>query len=636
MIRRWGKALLFSVLLAGAVCWLEGHEIRTEEHALFAVGVTAENGAEEEIECWQNPYTEEYYVFLPSYGEEQGYRLCLNKGDCLELDGEELSQDIRLTGEELRPGEEYSFCLRDSENRVTASGSLSVQKSARVAALYIDTDNEDLTKIKEDQSLKEPGKLRIVTAEGKEDAAGKLSYIKGRGNATWEWEKKPYALKLDKKTDLLHMGAGSTWVLLANYNDDSGVRNKIVYDLAEKIGLSYSPDSEFVDLYINGYYEGLYQLAEKIEVGDSRVHVADLEEENKKVNRKTGMEEVFSEEKKKGVELVRDPDDITGGYLMELDIDGRYESALSGFITEQGQAVDLKGPKHASRAEIDYISELLQECENAIYGENGINPDTGKGIADYLDLESWTKKYLIEEIAKNFDAGISSNFIYKDSDLNGTGLIYAGPVWDYDFALGNGDWSIRKPEGMIVDQDIRIYVPEKGDEVFRNRWFSALYRQEIFREKLVEEYESCVKAAVEEMVLTGIDGYLDQIRDAWEMNRQRWLGEPASMQRIYRDTLEEHGEYLKNFLEKRLAFLDTVWIDRLDYCTVTFYTEYGSRNFYFQVERGKTVEKPPSYEESFDGEVFAGWYYDEACTRPFEAEAPITEDTEVYAKWIAE
>ena len=92
--------------------------------------MTAENGAEEEIECWQNPYTEEYYVFLPSYGEEQGYRLCLNKGDCLELDGEELSQDIRLTGEELRPGEEYSFCLRDSENRVTASGSLSVQKSA--------------------------------------------------------------------------------------------------------------------------------------------------------------------------------------------------------------------------------------------------------------------------------------------------------------------------------------------------------------------------------------------------------------------------------------------------------------------------------------------------------------------------
>ena len=69
---------------------------------------------------------------------------------------------------------------------------------------------------------------------------------------------------------------------------------------------------------------------------------------------------------------------------------------------------------------------------------------------------------------------------------------------------------------------------------------------------------------------------------------------------------------------------------------MTFYTEYGSRNFYFQVERGKTVEKPPSYEESFDGEVFAGWYYDEACTRPFEAEAPITEDTEVYAKWIAE
>ena len=108
------------------------------------------------------------------------------------------------------------------------------------------------------------------------------------------------------------------------------------------------------------------------------------------------------------------------------------------------------------------------------------------------------------------------------------------------------------------------------------------------------------------------------------------------MQRIYRETMEEHGDYLKNFLERRLAFLDTVWIDKVDYYTVCFHTEYGSRNFFFQVEQGQIVENPPAYEESFGGYVFAGWYYDEAYTEPFDPERPITADTDVYAKWIEE
>ena len=109
-----------------------------------------------------------------------------------------------------------------------------------------------------------------------------------------------------------------------------------------------------------------------------------------------------------------------------------------------------------------------------------------------------------------------------------------------------------------------------------------------------------------------------------------------NMTSIYRETLEEHRDYIKEFLQKRIEFLDTVWIDKADYCTVCLWTEYGSRNFFYSVERGKTLERLPNYEESFNGLVFAGWYYDEAYTQPFDLEQEITEDTDGYAKWVPE
>ena len=117
-----------------------------------------------------------------------------------------------------------------------------------------------------------------------------------------------------------------------------------------------------------------------------------------------------------------------------------------------------------------------------MYAVDGINPNTGKTLEEYIDLESWAKKYLVEEIVKNFDGGISSQYFYKDSDAKGEPLLYAGPVWDYDGALGNGDWSVRKPEGMLIRYDMRIYDPLKGEKVFRNRWFPELYSHERFLE----------------------------------------------------------------------------------------------------------------------------------------------------------
>ncbi|MCI9621911.1 MAG: hypothetical protein HFI23_01055 [Lachnospiraceae bacterium] len=639
MCKRWKKILLPFLLLLFLQLWLlekglDDLEYTSHaEHELFAVRIDADAREEREIECWQNPYEEGYYLFLPAYVFQRDCFFCLNQGDKLVIEGKEIKDGDSLGG--LSRNQEYEFALYHGDS-LQNQGKVVVMQSAELAALFVDTESGDMEAINQDKEYEEGGTYSLVAADGEKKVSGELEYITGRGNSTWEWGKKPYRIKLQREEDLLDMGAGKSWELLANFYDGSYIRNKIVYDLADDIGLSYSPQSEFVDLYLNGYYAGLYQLSEKVEIGKERVNIADLSKENKKRNNKVENYDVFEKENERGVLLERQPQDITGGYLMEWDVDFRYYSASSSFVTKQGQTVMIKDPAKSSQEEVAYIHQIVQGFEDALYTEDGINPYTGKSLGEYIDMESWAKKYLIEELSKNFDGGISSQYFYKDSDLRGDSLLYAGPVWDYDGALGNGDWSVRRPEGMLVCYDMRIYDREKGDEVFRNRWFPELYRHKEFREEVERQYQVSLWPALYEMLETGIDHYWTTIETAAEMDQCRWEGEPSSVQKVYRDTLEEHAEYIKDFLKRRAVFLASVWIDKVDYCTVCFRTEYGTRNLFFSVERGSLLEKIPGYEESFGGMVFDGWYYDEDYTQPLDPQRVITEDIDFYAKWIQE
>lgn len=638
MYKRWTGIILPFLFILFMAAWVPERvkERSTQKphtgHDLFALRLNNSEKKEEEIECWKSPYEDNFYLFLPAYGQEENGYFCLNQGERLLINGKDAGGEVWNFTESRQ---DYSFELyRNGE--APLSGKLTVLCSSKLAALFIDTESGNMEAIHENKEYREGGSYSLVSANGRERVSGNLLYIKGRGNSTWEWGKKPYRIKLDGKKDFLGMGMGESWELLTNYFDGSYLRNKIMYELADEIGLAYSPDSRFIDLYLNGYYAGLYQLAEKIEIGTGRVDIYDLGKENKQNNPSQKEEAAYEAADEKAARWDVEPRDVTGGYLMEWDIDGRYGEAKSGFVTEQGQAVMIKGPSAASVKEVKYIHGLVQEFEDALYAEDGKNRNTGKYFYEYIDLESWAKKYLIEEVSKNFDGGISSQYFYKDRDRQGNALFYAGPVWDYDGSLGNGDWSVRKPEGMLICYDIRIYDPEKGEDVFRNRWFPQLYRHEVFLEEVVSQYQEQMLPAVMGMLTHRVDEYKAEIEVSAGMDQCRWRGEPTSPQKVYKETLEEQVEYVKNFLGERVLFLNTVWIDKVDYCTVCFHTEYGTRNIYFSVERNKFLEKAPAYEESFGGMVFEGWYYDEGYTQPFDIGNAIAEDTDVYAKWVPE
>ena len=183
------------------------------------------------------------------------------------------------------------------------------------------------------------------------------------------------------------------------------MRNKLVYDTAQEVGLAYSPVSRYVDLYVDGIYYGLYLLMEKIDVAPTRINISLLQERTEAVNYRglSSFPMWFSMENglfRKCVTIPSNPDDITGGYLLELELDYRLWDNENAFVTESGQPISVKYPAQCSAEQLNYIADYYQEMENALF--NGT-------YAQYIDVESWAKFYLVQEF---FPRSISPVFSF--------------------------------------------------------------------------------------------------------------------------------------------------------------------------------------------------------------------------------
>lgn len=274
------------------------------------------------------------------------------------------------------------------------------------------------------------------------------SEIKVRGNMTSTYQKKPFQIKLAKKTNLFNMGKAKTWILLANYIDPSFIRNYLAFSLGDELGLDFSPKSEMVLLYMNGRIVGLYQLTEKTQINTNRIEIDDLEERTEALPKNTNIDKMPQNTVKTGTLIkntiltsytyisgVENPSDITGGYLVELD--NLYSSSeRSKFSTSNGNTYVIKSPENASKEQVEYIAEIFADMEEAIYSETGYN-SLGLHYSEYMDVDSFAKFYSIEELTKEWDAYVGSTYFYKDKDTgNVRSKVFAGPLWDFDNSFG--------------------------------------------------------------------------------------------------------------------------------------------------------------------------------------------------------
>ena len=320
-------------------------------------------------------------------------------------------------------------------------GSVFVQTSIGLSA--IDANKNTRDKQAEILILDHLGKTEYSDATAQTN-----SEIKSRGNATFSYLKKPYQIKLDSKTDLFGMGKSKTWILLANYTDQSALHNALGYMLGDKVGVPYNTQYRFVNLYVDGEYRGMYMLCEKVQIGDNRIEIEDLEKATEKANSDKDLASFPKKTITSGTLIqnsiltkytffdgVKSPKDITGGYLVELDFRGEQEP--SHFVTDNGNIYVVKSPEYVSKAEMEYIAGLFADMEEAIYSDTGYNRK-GVHYSEYIDMDSFASVYTVQELMKNWDAYLGSMFFYKDADQNGeTAKIYNGPLWDLDNTLGN-------------------------------------------------------------------------------------------------------------------------------------------------------------------------------------------------------
>ena len=496
--------------------------------------------------------------------------------------------------------------------------------SENIPAVFIDTESGTSDEINSDKNCREPGYISVLEADGSTDFQLPLTYIKGRGNTSFtEFEKKPYQIKLADDIPFLGMDSAKKWIFVSNSADPTLLRNALSRNLANHLGLAQSEEGVFVDLYLNGEYVGNYYVVEKIEVEKERLNITDLEKITEIVNNETdlGLYETAWTDTTKAKQIPDDPDNITGGYLIERDFDDRFlkevENNESYFITDAQESFILLSPEYASENQIAYINEYVQNVENAILSPNGTDANTGKYYTDMIDLDSFVRKYLLEEVTANYDGGVASSYFYKDIDSISDKL-YAGPVWDYDVTWGNAPAYL----GHISSSPDRLtrLAAHRDSSV----WFSALYNKQEFYEELIACYQNEISGHLLTLAEDVLPQLVEMTNASAAMDRVRWDEQYI----LNEDTAEREEEtaFLYNYIVKRKAFLDKAWIEQVPVHQISLYVENTIYDTLYVFE-GETL--PVFHETDFDYAQFSHWAAPDGSIP--DMNAPVYENMDFHA-----
>ncbi|MCR5567264.1 MAG: CotH kinase family protein [Clostridiales bacterium] len=456
--------------------------------------------------------------------------------------------------------------IRDEKGRL--KGYLTILQGSQINALFLEVDAEQLVKANADKTIQiTEGHAVCVEADGTVSYDGELEQLKSRGNAS-HWEhKKPYQFKLKKKTSLGGMSKGKTWILLANWADDSLLRNQIVLDLSRQIGMRNAVKCVQTDLWINGEYNGLYLMTEKIQIKKERINITNLEEATEKVNPSPFDAGQIAKDQSGNYPIMRnypdvkDPEDITGGYIVTIEKEHRLRlfEEQPGFRTAEELNIRIKEPTCPSKRQAEYLFNLITEMQDALIASDGINPKTGKPYEEYLDVNSFAQRYLIDEWTENYDFQGGSQYMYKDSDLVDP-LIYAGPSWDYDTCLGD-----RKDKGYRTSD---LYLTNKR---YRKNWniFWLLYGHDSFRNEINRMWPEVFRPAIDlllgtaeagpDSVLRPLDEYVEAIRDSAAMNYVKWHMISDGAFKAAGTSLDSSIRNLRAWMTKRAAWMDKTY-----------------------------------------------------------------------------
>ena len=358
--------------------------------------------------------------------------------------------------------------------------------------------------------------------------------IERRGNSSQWNDKRPYRFETvdqdgeNNNVELLGMPEENDWVLYAPWQDKTMIRNVLAYQLSNDMG-RYASRTRYVELYLNGDYQGIYVLMEKIKRDNNRVNISKL-----------NPEEI-------------EGDDLTGGYILKFDWFFTGDN-IGGFQSDiDGNTYNYHYPKPSDIVpeQEEYIQNYIDDFENIMLSSN--YADSITGYPSIMNVESFVDFILVQELAKNVDAYRLSTYIYKDKNSIDNRLT-AGPVWDFNHGFGNCDYGQTwEPENWLLE-----YNPEGGDQM--SFWWELLWQDENFRAKVSDRYSELRSNIFSEShIFEIIDNSVVDMGESINRNFLKWpvLGIYLWPNFQVFDTYEEEILYLKSWISQRLSWMDS-------------------------------------------------------------------------------
>jgi hypothetical protein len=408
------------------------------------------------------------------------------------------------------------YCVVTDENGFCRSYKVRTTPSFYdIPVVYITTENGRHITSKEDY-VRGSFSMRTPSDSDFAPVGEKAISIKGRGNSTWNWPKKPYRIKFDHKISLFGLPKAKNWVLLANYADRSLIRNQVAMAMAQPLGrLSYVPAMKPVDLFVNGVYQGVYSLSERIEENDGRVELDVSASED------TGY-------------LL----EVGGVESEELGIKKYFHAGTLRFVLVRSPASEV-----ITEHQLGFISDYVAKADQAVAALDHYE--------DYIDIPSLIDWFLHHELAYNLDSSFRrSCYLTKDKG----GKLKMGPPWDFDLAFGNfiNDYNRYTSWASVGTDDEDSYV--------KTTWLNYLLQDPAFTRQLKQRWGEVgnlmLSAALEEIALQR--RLLQQSQrenfSVWNIFGENIAFESSETAHI--TTYDGQLDYIENFLKNRKAWMD--------------------------------------------------------------------------------
>ena len=383
---------------------------------------------------------------LVAEAEPGSYRLVLRDAGL----GKRVDLSVHVAVAQQNPSSGVEYYVQSPAVRIQSDSWPAGMVQTGLPVVFVNTEGGKAVQSKEEYLN---ATVQIVGTEGLDGLDAVSCQIRGRGNTTWTWPKKPYLLKLDEKQHIFGMHKHKRWVLLANFMDRTLMRNLVSMKVSSMMSnLAWTPGCQPVELVLNGKHVGSYLLIEQVRVDNHRVNITEMTKTD------------------------NSGDAVTGGYLLELDF--HFDNDVQ-WVDPHGRnnqwqggipfAVKYPDPEDLTQQQLSYIKKYVYDTAEALYGPDFKDPE--KGYAKYIDVDSFIDYWIVFEVMGNHELGNpGSVFMHKDRG----GKLVAGPCWDFDWGVLSYNTSPQARTGLINHSAI---------------WYGRLRQDPAFEAKLKARFE---------------------------------------------------------------------------------------------------------------------------------------------------